>query len=118
MPSKTILIVDDDAAIRDTLKAVLEEETMYQPLLAPDAETALSMLQTILPDLLLLDYRLPGMNGIALIDCIREIKVYERTPIVLMSAGRFWTRDPRDVQYLPKPFDLDVFLQVIEECLA
>lgn len=118
MLNKSILIVEDDIAIRDTLKAVIEEEAMCQTLFAPDAETALSLLQTITPDLFLLDYRLPRMNGVELIDRIRAIKACEHTPIILMSAGHFWTRDPRDVRYLPKPFDLDQFLRVINECLS
>jgi DNA-binding response OmpR family regulator len=118
MPTKSILIVEDDVAIRETLELVLKEETTYQALLAQDAETALTLLQTATPGLFLLDYRLPGMNGVQLIDHIREIKAFEQTPIILMSAGRFWTRNPRDVRYLSKPFDLDEFLQVINECLS
>lgn len=118
MLNKSILIVEDDIAIRDTLKAVIEEEAMCQTLFAPDAETALSLLQTITPDLFLLDYRLPRMNGVELIDRIREIKEHEQTPIILMSAGRFWTKKPRDVRYLAKPFDLDDFLHAVEESLG
>lgn len=117
MSSKSILIVEDDVAIRETLELVLKEETAYQALLAPDAETALTLLPIAAPDLFLLDYRLPGMNGIGLIDRIREIKAFEHTPIILMSAGHFWTREPRDVRYLAKPFELDQFLRVVEECL-
>lgn len=118
MSSKSILIVEDDAAILNVLKDVLEEETSYQPLPAPDAEKALSMLQTIAPDLFLLDYRLPGMNGVELIDRIREIKAHEQTPIVLMSACLSKISKPRDVRYLAKPFELDTFLHLIDECLS
>lgn len=120
MLNKSILIVEDDVAIRDVLKAVITSETAHQVFIASSSEIALSMLEleTITPDLFLLDCRLPRMNGVQLIDCIREIKGHEQTPIILMSAGHFWTRDQRDVRYLSKPFDLDEFLQVINECLS
>jgi DNA-binding response OmpR family regulator len=117
MSSKRILIVEDDIAIRDTLKVVIEEEMMYQVLLALDAETALDMLQAVAPDLFLLDYRLPGMNGVQLIWHIRAIKTHKQTPIILMSACLFW-ESVNGVRFLRKPFDLDVFLQVVEECLV
>ena len=85
--AKSILIVEDDAGIRDTLGEVFQEETIHQVLLAEDGETALDILQTARPKLFLLDYKLPGMNGLELFDCIRRIKGYEQTPVVLMSAS-------------------------------
>src|SRR5690242_18173101 len=85
--AKNILIVEDDPGIRDILTEILEEETIHRVFLAPDGETALDMLQTVAPDILLCDYRLPGINGLDLIDRIREKRAYQQTPVILMSAS-------------------------------
>ena len=116
--AKSILIVEDDAGIRETLGEILQEETIHRIFLAPDGETALSILQTATPKLLLLDYKLPGMNGLELVDHIRRIKGYEQTPVVLMSASLSREDITRHhLRYLQKPFDLDRLLQMVEEAL-
>ena len=118
MLNKSILIVEDDVAIRDVLKAVITSETAHQVFIASSSEIALSMLEleTVAPNLFLVDYMLPGMNGVEFIEKIRQ-NGYRKTPVVIITACLFW-QDVTDVQILHKPFDLDVFLQVIEECLA
>lgn len=117
MSTKSILIVEDDIGIRDVLVDVIEGETAYQTFVASNGETALSMLQNIAPDMFLVDYRLPGMNGVQFIGHIRGCKRYQHTPIVVMSACQSWTENPRDIRYLAKPFELDEFLEIIEESL-
>jgi CheY-like chemotaxis protein len=117
--AKSILIVEDDAGIRDTVGEILQEETIHQVFLAPDGETALNMLQTARPRLFLLDYKLPGMNGLELLDQIRRIKGYEQTPVLLMSASIFREDITRyHLTYLRKPFDLDRLLQLVEDTLT
>ncbi|HEY4037169.1 MAG TPA: response regulator [Ktedonobacteraceae bacterium] len=117
--AKSILVIEDDAGIRDTLGEILQEETIHQIFLAQDGETALKMLQTATPDLFLLDYRLPDINGLELLDHIRRIKGYEQTPVVLMSASLSRENITRPhLRYLRKPFDLDRLLQMVEEALA
>lgn len=116
--AKNILVVEDDAGIRDTLGEILQEETIHQIFLAQDGESCLKMLQTATPDLFLLDYRLPDTNGLELLDRIRRIKSYEQTPVVLMSASLSRENITRDhLRYLRKPFDLDRLLQMVEEAL-
>ena len=116
---KSILIVEDDPGIRDTLEEVFEGETIHQVLLAEDGETALEILQTATPTLFLLDYKLPGMNGLELTKCIRGIKGYERTPVFLMSANIFQEDLSKfQLKYVRKPFELDELLQLVEEALA
>ncbi len=88
--AKSILIIEDDTDIRDVLKEVFQEETIHQVFLAQDGKTALDMLQTATPQVFLLDYRLPDMNGLELIDHVRRMRGYEQTPILLMSASLPW----------------------------
>jgi CheY-like chemotaxis protein len=117
--AKSILIVEDDAGIRDTLGDILQEETIHQVFLAEDGETALNILETATPRLFLLDYKLPGMNGLEFVDHIRRMKGYEQTPVVLMSASLCGENITRDhLRYIRKPFDLDKLLQLVEEALT
>jgi CheY-like chemotaxis protein len=117
--SKSILIVEDDPGIREIIEDILQEETIHQVFLAQDGKTALNMLQTTTPALFLLDYRLPDINGIELMNRIRRIKEYEQTPVVLMSASLCWENiSGHHLTYLRKPFDLDRLLQVVEEALT
>jgi DNA-binding NtrC family response regulator len=117
--AKNILIVEDDTGIREILEEILQEETIHQIFLAQDGESCLKMLQTATPSLFLLDYRLPDINGLELLDHIRRIKGYEQTPVVLMSASLSRENITRDhLRYLRKPFDLDKLLQMVEEGLT
>lgn len=117
MSAKSILIVDDDIGIRDTIKEVIVCETIHKVFVAQDGETALDLLRTLVPDLFLLDYWLPGMNGDELINRIRESKRHQSTPVILMSAGRFWPKDLKGIRYLTKPFELDKLLEIVEKSL-
>jgi DNA-binding NtrC family response regulator len=64
-PSATVLIVDDDQAISDTLGAIFRMHG-YQSRVAYSAEQAIESIASCVPDLALLDVNLPGMNGIDL----------------------------------------------------
>jgi CheY-like chemotaxis protein len=117
--AKSILIVEDDPSIRDTLGEVFEGETIHQVLFAEDGEAALEILQTATPQLFLLDYRLPGISGLELAGRIRNMKGYEQTPVVLMSASILREDLTKyQLRYVRKPFDLDQLLQLVEEALA
>ena len=115
---KSILVIEDDDGIREIVGDVLTEETIHQVFLAQDGKSGMNMLETVRPDLLLVDYRLPDITGLELIDSIRRIKGYEQTPVVLMSASL--SRENvagRCLRYLRKPFDLDRLLQIVQEAL-
>ncbi len=117
--AKGILIVEDDPSIRDTLRVVFEEEIMHEVLFAENGEEALKILQTARPKLFLLDYKLPGINGLELARRIRSMRCYEQTPVLLMSAS-ILREDLTQYQlkYIRKPFELDLLLEMVEEALA
>src|SRR5260370_39186931 len=83
--SNYILIVDDDPILGDLLLEALQEEA-YQACHVLSGEMALGTLQTVVPALLLLDYHLPGMNGLELADWLGSQEEYAQIPILLMSA--------------------------------
>ena len=86
--SKTvrILVVDDNEGFRDTILDLVAQEPSFQIVLTESTgEDALASLRTILPDLVLLDFSLPGINGL---ETARRIKEqYPRVVIVMISAS-------------------------------
>jgi two-component system nitrogen regulation response regulator NtrX len=78
-----ILIVDDEAGIRQSLKGVLEDEG-YKAALADSAEACLDILDKRPFDVVLLDIWLPGMDGL---DCLQRIKQSDDAPEVIMISG-------------------------------
>ncbi len=80
-----ILVVEDEPSIQELISVTLTR-TGHDPLRASDAETALRLLQAELPDLVLLDWMLPGQSGI---DLARRLRGDERTrgvPIIMLTA--------------------------------
>ena len=80
---KTILVVDDDEAIRTLLQEELEEEG-YKVMIATNARDALKMVETEPLDLVILDIRMPGMDGLEALPRILGLK--EGLPVILNSA--------------------------------
>ena len=80
---KTILVVDDDEAIRTLLQEELEEEG-YKVLIATNARDALKMVAAEALDLVVLDIRMPGMDGLEALPRILGIK--EGLPVIMNTA--------------------------------
>jgi DNA-binding NtrC family response regulator len=79
---KTLLIVDDDEGMRDTLTAILRRD--YQVLTAPSGEAGLDILAKVHVDLMLLDVRLPKMNGLEVLRHVKE--QYGQVEAIVISA--------------------------------
>ena len=118
---KTVFIVEDDEAIGDLLVQAIEQETSYHAVLASDGFQALKMLRTMKPDLILLDYSLPGMNGLELYDTIHTVKALKHLPVLIVSAETARIQKEIKTRQLPqlqKPFDLANLLQAIERLFS
>ena len=108
MPAPTILIVEDDVAIREMLRFVLQQEN-FDIVEAEDAEYAQAQIDLIHPSLILLDWMLPGMSGV---EFARRLKRGARTrniPIVLITARGEETDKVKGLEsgaddYVTKPF--------------
>lgn len=101
-----ILVVDDDDRIRNLLKRFLQERG-YRVSTAPNANKALSTLNSLAFDLLVLDVMMPGMDGFELTQAVRE---RGETPILLLTArgdaeDRIKGLSLGADDYLPKPFE-------------
>jgi DNA-binding response OmpR family regulator len=79
----TILVIDDDESLRDTIGIMLEQEG-FSPILAADGRTGFERALSVKPDLMLVDLRLPGMNGADICKQIRAANL--KTPIIVLSA--------------------------------
>jgi len=81
----TLLLVEDDHAIREMLKMFLMTKK-YTVLEAEDGATALQQLNQTNPDLLVLDWMLPDTDGLQLMQKIRETSVHKDLPILMLTA--------------------------------
>jgi len=80
---KSILIVDDEISIRQSLEGILEDEG-FQTLFAATGEECLTLLQTESPDLILLDIWMPGIDGL---ETLKKIKQTQPQQLVVMMSG-------------------------------
>ena len=80
---QTILVIDDDESLRDTIAVMLEQEG-FQPVVAGDGRTGYEKAVMLKPDLILVDLRLPGMTGVEICKQLRSERV--NTPIIVLSA--------------------------------
>ncbi len=104
-----VLVVDDERYIVDLLTELLEDEG-YEVLRAGDGQAALDVLDRHLPDLVVTDVMMPRIDGVRLLAIIREH--HKDLPVILMSAAMAPRMD--DVPFLPKPFDVEDLLALIE----
>lgn len=117
--SATILIVEDDTAIGEFLQQLIEEETPYHSTLASDGHSALEKAQQVQPCLFLLDYRLPGMNGLEVYDRLQTIDKTRGVPAIMMSATLPTEElQRRGIYPLRKPMDIGNVIRMITHALA
>ena len=117
--SRTILVVEDDEAIGAFLMETIAQETPYQFVLATHSLQAFQLAQEIKPILFILNYHLPGMNGIQLYDRLHTIQELEHVPAIMLSAVLPEQEvKQRQMVGITKPFDLNLLLDAIEQLLA
>ena len=83
MPKSRILVIDDEVAIRDSLRMMLEYEG-YDFVGAATGQEGLALAEREAPDLVLLDVKMPGMDGLEVLDRLRSMN--ETLPIVVISG--------------------------------
>ena len=113
-----VLVVDDDSGLRESLRVILEDE--YEVLDVPDGFQALEVVRSYQVDLVLLDIRMPGMDGITVLERMKALDeqievilvtaVMEvRSAVAAMKLGAF--------DYLTKPFEEEGVLASIRRAL-
>jgi len=116
--SRTVLVVDDDPGIRETVVEVLGSEG-YHVLSAGDGVEALARLDALAEGcVVLLDLAMPRMDGLAVLNELSRRGHTDRTPVVVMSANAH----PRELEFpqvvalLRKPFELEDLLRWVAVC--
>ena len=108
MSRLNILVVEDEDAIRGMLVMVLEQAG-FKALAAADAEEAQKILDDISPDLIMLDWMLPGISGVEWARRLKKEPVYRDLPIILLTARGEEEDKVRGLEigaddYITKPF--------------
>ncbi len=108
-----VLVVDDDESIRDMVRAVLSADG-YSVRVASDGAAALAMLDGELPSVVLLDMRMPRVDGWEFARQLRARGLH--LPILAMTAGRDASNAAAEIEadgFLVKPFDIDDLLEKV-----
>jgi len=118
--SRTVLIIDDEASIRQTLAGALSDEG-YRPLLAPNALQGIEIAKKQHPDVILLDIWMPEMDGLTALNEMRQQGI--QTPVIIMSGhGNVETAVKATklgaFDFVEKPVELDRILVLIRNALS
>jgi DNA-binding response OmpR family regulator len=120
--SPRVLIVDDEPNIVTAIEFLMQREG-YQTAKAYNGEQALELAAGFLPDIVVLDVMMPGIDGFEVARRIRQSPVLEYAKIVFLTA-KGTQRDKETgyangaEAYLIKPFDNDELVMVVNEMLA
>jgi twitching motility two-component system response regulator PilG len=119
-PRRVVLIVDDSATIRKVVSMTLENGG-HQVLAAADSEEAINTICTKgVPDLILLDITMPGMDGYQLCKLLRQEKATHNVPIVMLSGkdgffSKIRGRMAGSTDYVTKPFRPNTLLHLVDK---
>ena len=117
--SSSILIVEDDENVGEFLQQIIDELTPYQTTVVNDGVDALERARQIQPCLLLLDYKLPGINGLEIYDRLQNIEETRDVPTIMMSASLpVEELQRRGIYQLRKPMDIGHVIRMITHALA
>jgi CheY-like chemotaxis protein len=111
----TILVVDDEPAIREVLLAMLEDEG-YRVATASNGIEGLARIEEVQPDLVILDRMMPMLDGEGVLERMHADPSASHVPIIMMSAlSSPLTREQRAkiASFFQKPFSMDALLSEI-----
>lgn len=120
---KTIIVVEDDDGIGEMIVQTIQQEMPYHVIRFADGYEAWTIMQyrRLLPNLLILDYNLPGITGIELYDRIHARKEFKHIPALVVSAHYKLCQEAAKVRHLAcleKPFELQALLDMIERLIV
>lgn len=110
-----VLVVDDEERILNFLRAKLKTSG-YDVITASNGQTALELVQTQEPDMMVLDVLMPGIDGF---ETLKQLRAFSSIPVIILSAKGAYTDRIRGLgmgadDYLPKPFNPDELVARIE----
>ena len=119
--SKRILVIDDDLMNLKMAEYILKKNG-YEVISAKSGEESLSILEKEIPDLILLDIEMPGMNGFQLMEILQKCEHKRKIPVIFLTADRSEETEEKcfqmgAVDYIGKPFVPAIMLQRIRRTI-
>ena len=119
---RLIMIVDDSVTVRKVTSRLLERQG-YDVVTAKDGVDAIEQLETVKPDLMLLDIEMPRMDGFEVTNLVRHHEIHRDLPIIMITSRTGEKHRERALslgvnQYMGKPFQEETLLENIESLLA
>ncbi len=118
MPTRRVLIVDDEASLREALRAALEIAG-YEVQEAADGPEGLDKAEQMVPDVVFLDVRLPGIDGFEVCPALKENPATKRIPVIFVTAVNepgLQTRvvEAGGIACLTKPFRIEALIALTQ----
>ena len=118
---KTILIVEDHELNLKLMQEVLRGQG-YQTLSARSGEECMAFLETVVPDLILMDIHMPGISGIETLILLKKKLAFANTPVIAVTASvmpsdKLSTLEAGFDAFIDKPIDIETFLATVEKHL-
>lgn len=117
---KLIMLVDDDKVCLETASGILKDR--FEVAVANSGELALKLLERQMPDLILLDIKMPKMDGLELMDHIQEHPLWRMIPIIFLTGDNDSSHEAEclrrgAVDFIHKPFDVEVMMSRINRTI-
>lgn len=115
----SILVVEDDEAVAELIRTVLNDVVGWGATVVHDAAAAREVFRHVRVEVLVLDVNLPGISGIELLPLLRQDPHWDEPPIILMSAAPEQpavvdaVREGLVTTFIQKPFDVDALVEEI-----
>ena len=110
----TVLAIDDEDYIADLIATALTLEG-YDASVAYNGRDGLAQVHAQHFDLIIVDIMMPYINGLSLVEQIRQLEQMRAVPIILISAGAHPPHMLPSVTFLAKPFNIERLLQLVAE---
>jgi CheY-like chemotaxis protein len=123
-PTLTILVVEDDVAVAELLRALLNDVPGWGATVVHDAAAARAVFRHIQVEVLVLDVNLPGISGLELLQLLRRDPEWRDPPAILVTANPRQPGVPETleqgqaVRVIAKPFEVDELLQAVRVAAA
>ena len=117
---QTILVVDDDGINLKIAMLILKEH--FEVLCANSGQVALNLLKRRIPDLILLDYRMPNMDGFEVMEQLQNTEEYKDIPVIFLTGDHDRETEMKALQkgamdFITKPFVAEIMLQRVSRIL-
>jgi DNA-binding response OmpR family regulator len=122
---KKILVVDDDDDIRKLITKVLKQQKKYTVITASEGQTALQIIRSNPPDMIILDAMLPEVHGFEICKKIKQSSKYTHIPVIMITAIYKGWRFAKDLKesykvddFIEKPFRISDLISRVEKIFA